>query len=126
MARGHIRIQYQMVFIRLQATKSRDPFCGLKILNLRIMEPGRDQHVGIALRLDLIIGRVRQHVVVVRGNPGISPLAVLRSGKRNAVIKHGRHNVNEGYLGNDALIDFGRFIGNDAHQQTASRAARGK
>ena len=50
--------------VGFEMTQLGDPFGRLPILHLRVVKAGGDEHIGISLRLDVVVGRVGEHVVV--------------------------------------------------------------
>ncbi len=89
------------------------------------MQPGGDQQIGVGLGLDLIVGAVGLHVVVVALLVRVAPLVVLASGEGDGLVQHGGDHVDERHLGHYASIELGRLIDHCPHQQAAGAAAHG-
>ncbi|MNF74733.1 hypothetical protein D3C84_567730 [compost metagenome] len=77
------------------------------------------------MRLDLIVGAVALHVVVVALLVRVAPLVVLPCGEGNGLVQHGGDHVDEGHLGHHAAIELGRLVDDGPHQQAAGAAAHG-
>jgi len=87
------------------------------------VQAGRHQHGGIGLARDVVVGRVRQHVVVVLPLLRVAPLVELVGGERDALVEHRRDDVDERHLRDDRAVIGARLVGDRAHQQPAGAAA---
>ena len=113
----------QRVRVGLAGAQPRDPLRRLAVLHLAVPQAGRHQHRRIGLARDVVVGRVRQHVVVVLLLLRVAPLVELVGRERDALVEHGRDHVDERHLRDDRAVVGRRHVGDRAHQQPAGAAA---
>ena len=123
MAGAHVRLEQQEVVVRLVGPQPRHPLRRLPVLDLRVVQAGGHEQVGIVARLHVVVGRVGEHVVVVLAHPRITPLVPLEGRERDARVEHRGHDVDEGHPGHDAVPEVGPHREHRTHQQTAGAAA---
>jgi len=92
-------------------------------LDLAVPQPRRDQHGRVRLRADIVVGRIRQHVVVGLSVRWIAPLVVFVGGEGDGVVQHGGDDVHERHLSDDAAVVLRTDVGDGAHQQAAGASA---
>ena len=124
MARFHVGPQQQQAVVGLEGAQLRDPLGRLPVLHLAVPEAGGHQHRGIGPRLDPVVGRVREHVVVGRGRlAGVAPLVVFVGRQRDGLVEHGRDDVDERHVRDQRAVFVGREVRDRADQQAAGAAA---
>src|SRR5271165_4162610 len=80
--RLHVGYQQQRTIVGLERAQFGYILGRLPVHYLAVVQAGLDQDRGITYRLEIVIGRVTQHVMEILGLVGIAPLFVLRHGKR--------------------------------------------
>ena len=102
------------------------PFCGFPITHPRIIQPGGDQQIGILFLLDIIVGRVRCHVVEIFWIFRVAPFFVLRHRERQRGIRHGVQEVDERDGGDNAREQVRAHVHHRAHQKAARASAQNR
>ena len=81
---------------------------GSQVAHTGIVQTASDHHGGIVLSLDVVVGRIRQHVIKDRTLVGIPPLFVFGDGQWQLVIHHRIDHIDKGHLATQARKSSGR------------------
>jgi len=101
----------------------RHPLRRLPVLHTRIVETRGDEHRGIALVADIVVGRIGHHARVRVRLTRVAPLFPLGHRERKGRVEHGRDDVDERNLGDDRREEIGPQVCDRAHEQTARATA---
>ena len=104
--------------------QARDPLGRLPVGHARIGQAGHGEDRGVALRRDVVVGRVGEDGAERRGvGDRVAPFGPFRRRERQRVVEHGVQHVDERHLGDDGGEQLGRAVGDRAHQHAAGAAA---
>ena len=87
------------------------------------IEPGGDEHRGIASLCDIVVRRIGKHVVVFTLDGRIAPFLVFERREWDRRIRHRGNDVHKRRFRHDASIKVGTHISDRPHDETAGAAA---
>eukprot|EP00038_Savillea_parva_P009190 m.181804 g.181804 ORF g.181804 m.181804 type:complete len:337 (+) comp15365_c0_seq1:11-1021(+) len=122
-ARFKVHFDHNFVLVRLERAQFRCPLGRLPKGDAWIVQSGRDENVGIVLRLDVVVRGIRQHVVKVFVLIRIAPFLPFATGKWNAWVTHCVHHINKRYTRHSHLKQVGTHVENSTHEQSAGRSS---
>ena len=93
--RIHVGFQDHSIVVRSNRAHLGDILGRLPVHHLAVIEGCSHQHVGIVLRLNVVVRRVGNHVIESGLLLGITPLLEFTDGERQRLIEHGVHDVHE-------------------------------
>ena len=125
MPTSHVRPEEERILVRLQGPQLGHIFGRLEVLDLGILQPRRHEQGRVFLGLDLVVGRIREHVVVVFFDLGIPPFVELPGRQRDRLVQHGRDDVDERNADDGALEEVRPHVDDGAHEQPPGAPAFG-
>src|SRR3984957_11140598 len=117
--RTHIRLQKQSIVIRAHSAHLCNILRGLPIHHLAVIERRLDQHVRVSLRLDVVVRRIRNHVIERGFFLWIAPLLKFRYGQWQRFVQHRIYHVNKRNSHQRRVKQIRPHIQHYAHQQPA-------
>ena len=119
----HIGSEQQFVHISFVYPKPSDPFSGLYIAHLAIVESSGHKHRRIVFLCDIVVRRIGKHIVVFAFDRRIAPFLVFESRQGDRRIGHCGDDVHKRHFRHDAGIKVRSHIGDDPHEETTGAAA---
>ena len=115
----HVDMQQQRRIVLLQRPQLRHILRRLPIHHLRIVQARLHQHRRIVPGLQIIVRRVRPHVLKRLGFIRIPPLLILRHRQGQGRIEHRIHHIHERHMRQHHSEQIRPLIHHGPHQQSA-------
>ena len=111
MAGGHVGLEHEVMRIGLACPQLCDPLGRFGIAHLAVIEACGNEHRRVAFSREIVVGRIRQHVIVFWLYGRIAPFVVFECRERGRDVGHRGNEIHERHF-----LEIGTQIGDRAHE----------